>query len=408
VSLFRDEAFRRRAEALHGNINLALPMAWQLIGFGLFLSIVVSIIFLAAASYARTETAQGVLIPEAGIIEIVPTRSGLVSKIFVREGENVAAGAKLAAILVEETGQSGAGSQADVMAALAAQEGSLASQQAMERQAARAEQEGYAAQAAGLQQEIVSLSSQIGSQRELAEIARSDLQQVKEVATRGYISKRDVRVREETLLLRQQQLAALEQARDAKTSSLIQARRAESRAASQAAAAGANLGVNRSALEQQKAEVRAQRGYVLTAPTAGRVAALTIHQGDSVTPPTTAMMIIPARARLTARIYVPSKAIGFVRAGQKVRLSLDAFPFDRFGTVASTIASVSSAPVTRTDAEGKAAPFYLATARLDGTSIHAFGAQQQLLPGMTFNAKIVTRKRSLLAWLFEPLLAARR
>jgi membrane fusion protein len=37
----------------------------------------------------------------------------------------------------------------------------------------------------------------------------------------------------------------------------------------------------------------------------------------------------------------------------------------------------------------------------------AFGRYQPLQPGMTLTARIVTEKRSLLRWLFEPIYAVR-
>ena len=91
-----------------------------------------------------------------------------------------------------------------------------------------------------------------------------------------------------------------------------------------------------------------------------------------------------------------------------MRLAVDAFPYQRFGTVRARIVRHllgrrSRAPT----ADGAVVPVYLVTAELDEPCVTAFGRRQQLLPGMTLTARIVTEQQSLLEWLFEPLFAVR-
>lgn len=50
-------------------------------------------------------------------------------------------------------------------------------------------------------------------------------------------------------------------------------------------------------------------------------------------------------------------------------------------------------------------PFYLVTASIHDGAVRAFGASRPVLPGMTLSARIVTERRSLLEWLFEPVFA---
>jgi membrane fusion protein len=120
------------------------------------------------------------------------------------------------------------------------------------------------------------------------------------------------------------------------------------------------------------------------------------------------MSIIPANSRLRAELYVPTSAVGFVASGQIVRLAVDAFPYQRFGTVSARIIEVSGATTGKPDANGTATPVYLVTAEIEDPNVSAFGRAQPLLPGMTLSARIVTEKRSLIEWLFEPLLAIER
>ena len=57
------------------------------------------------------------------------------------------------------------------------------------------------------------------------------------------------------------------------------------------------------------------------------------------------MTLVPAGARLEARLYGPSRAIGFVRPGQRVLLRYEAFPHQKFGQYEGVVRSVSRSTV---------------------------------------------------------------
>ena len=57
-------------------------------------------------------------------------------------------------------------------------------------------------------------------------------------------------------------------------------------------------------------------------------------------------VILPADGRIEAELLAPSRAIGFIQTGQAVALSLQAFPYQRFGTVPGKISTVSSTVIS--------------------------------------------------------------
>jgi HlyD family secretion protein len=61
------------------------------------------------------------------------------------------------------------------------------------------------------------------------------------------------------------------------------------------------------------------------APVAGRVEALPVRAGDLLPPNATAATLVE-QGDLYARIYVPETQLGFVRTGQEVPVTVDAFP----------------------------------------------------------------------------------
>jgi membrane fusion protein len=119
------------------------------------------------------------------------------------------------------------------------------------------------------------------------------------------------------------------------------------------------------------------------------------------------MTVVPSGAHLQATLYVPTRAIGFVQSGQEVRLQVDAFAYSHFGTISGKVSQISAAPIVRTGVNGQAEPVYLVTATLNSAS-PALRDGRKLRSGMTLTASIITERRSLAEWLFEPVWAVRR
>ena len=405
--LFRKEVLERRADRLHGDVNLAVPISWQLIGYALLAALIAALLFLSFASYARVENVGGAIVLDRGVASIVPSRSGIVTGLDAREGQLVQAGARLAEIRSEEAMTGGGTGPRRVMEALEQQDETLVGQSAMMTAAARAERSRLAEQIAGLTREIASIDDQIASQRRLVEVAQNEFQSVAGVAERGYISQRDLRAREEALLARRQQLSQLEQSRGAKASHLAEARQGIAQAGASAQAQVASVASSRAEVAQRRADVEAVRGYTLTSPITGTVTAVTARVGQPVGPQGALMVVVPKDASPRAELYVPTSAVGFLAVGQEVRLAVDAFPYQRFGTVTARISEISSVAISKAGADGAAIPVYLITAELTQPWVVAFGRRQPLLPGMTLSARIVAERQTLLHWLFEPLFAIR-
>ncbi|WP_332785458.1 HlyD family secretion protein [Sphingomonas sp. PB1R3] len=350
----------------------------------------------------------GQIEPDLGAAQIVPSRSGIITDISAKEGERVHRAAPLVSVQVEEMAQTGGTGPIQVLSALGEQDAQLAAQERSTLAGAAATRERITAQLEGLRAEIAALDQQIGAQRRLVEAARGDYERSQAIAIKGFLSKRDLQTREETALGRQQQLASLGQARAEKQASLIEASRAIEEAQRSAQATAAGIAGDRASVAQRRFDVEASRGYTLTAPIAGVVTAVTARVGQPAQAGSPLMTIVPAGAALEAQLYVPTQAAGFLSVGQEVRLQVDAFPYSRFGSVPARISRISSAAIRRTVREGQSEPTYLVAATIREPRIYAFGRFHPLQPDMTLTARIITEKRSLAEWLFEPILAVRR
>lgn len=403
--LFREEVLRHRSERLHGEINLAIPVAWQLIGLTLLGGLVAALVFLGTAAYGRVETVTGSVVLDLGLAPILPTRPGIISAVHVKEGQVVVAGAPLVQVRAEEDMSNGGTMSARTLDALRRQDAGLSDQGNLVLRAAAADQARLSEKVAGLREEITSLDEQVTAQQRLVQLSENELSDAQGVAGKGFISQRDLNARESALLIRRQQLAQLEQTQAARSAELGETRRAIGQAAALAGAQAAGLRSNRSALAQQFAQAESGRGYTLNAPVAGTITAMAARVGLPAKADQTVMVIIPANGRPNAELLVPTSAAGFLEPGQEVKLAVDAFPYQRFGTIEARISSISSVTVPRTASDGTVLPVYLVTAELGQPDIAAFGRRQPLLPGMKLTGRIMTDRQPLLKWLFEPIFA---
>ena len=406
--MFRQEAQLAQQNRLHGDVSLALPVSWQLIGYGLLTLLITAVAFLFLGSYARVETVSGQVEPDLGAAQIVPSRAGIITSIAVKEGVRVSSSSPLVSIRVEEMGRTGGTGPAQVLTALGEQDSQLAAQERSTLAGAGATRQRLAAQIGGLRAEIVALDQQMETQRRLVDVSQVDYDRSQTIAAKGFLSKRDLQTREETLLGRQQQLASLGQVRADKQASLMEASRAIDEAGQTAQAAAAGIAGDRASVAQRRFDVEASRGYTLTAPIAGVVTAVTARIGQPAQSDAPLMTIVPTGSKLEAQLYVPTRAVGFLMVGQEVRLQVDAFPYARFGSVPAVIEKISSAAINRAIANGQSEPVYLVTASIRVPQVYAFGRFHRLQPDMTLTARIVTERRSLAEWLFEPILAVRR
>lgn len=164
-------------------------------------------------------------------------------------------------------------------------------------------------------------------------------------------------------------------------------------------------------LKEGRASLQAQTSYIVRSPVAGRVSALQAEVGGFVASGVPVAAIIPEDAKLQATLLVPTFAAGFLDKGQDVNLLLDPFPYQKFGVQQGRIREVSDTPFNPGDFRAPV-PYQTAVYRvqveLDKSTITAYGNEVPLKAGMTLKGDVITDRRSLIEWMFEPLLTLRR
>lgn len=409
--LFRPEAVEAQTQQWLGRVQLVRPLAMSVVTAGVVLMLAALLAFVFVAQYTRKATVGGVLVPDLGLIRIVPTASGSVLERRVQEGQAVRAGDVLFVLALERSTLD-AGTQAQVQRSLDERARSLKESADQQQRLAAAQQATLERRLEALESELAQLETQAAVQRQQLALARDALHRLESLETDQFISKAQVQAKREEVLGLQSSAQALERQRAGLQRE--QAALAGERRQLPLQARNAQGGIERdlAALAREAAEQDAARQVVIRAPQDGTVTALFAEVGQSVSASAALASLVPMGARLQAQLYAPSSAIGFVRADQPVRLRFEAFPYQKFGHREGHVSRVSRTPLAPSELAALALPADDgAREALFRITVALESAESEPLPlvaGMRLQADVLLERRRLVEWLFEPLLGLER
>lgn len=403
-----DHALYRR---LDGSVVLATPLSVRLMGVLAGLVIAAIVVFASLSSYSRRETAPGWLTPDQGVVRAAALSGGQVGEILTTEGSVLQIGDPIARLrLDQETEDGGSGDQ--ILAALQAQTEAA-------QEAARAEIAGLNAEVLrleasleGLQRERHEVVDQISLQREQVTLALDQIERAVQLSERGFLSGRELDDRRQRALSARQALATFERTLATLDREITNTRSGIETIPLQIEAAEARARSAQASLQERLSGQAARTVALVVASTASRVAALPVRPGQTVAAGETIAVPVPDGGQLIAELYLPTRAVGFIKPGQEVRLRIEAFPHQRFGTAAATITSVSRTVLAPEEATIPGLvlnePVFRVEAALEVDEIEAYGETIPIQPGLLVTADIIIDRRNLIEWLFDPLFAAGR
>lgn len=111
------------------------------------------------------------------------------------------------------------------------------------------------------------------------------------------------------------------------------------------------------------------------------------------------LSIVPKDENIVLEVKILNRDIGFIREGMPVKVKLATFSYQEFGIVEGTVVGVSPNAIVEKDV-GLVFPTRI---RLAKRSIDVRGQAVSFTPGMQATAEIVTRKKSVLDFLIEPI-----
>lgn len=132
-----------------------------------------------------------------------------------------------------------------------------------------------------------------------------------------------------------------------------------------------------------------------------------LSQGSVVRGAEAFFTLVPLAAVLEAEVQIDSLDVGYVKPGDVTRIKLDAYPFQKHGTLEAKLRTISEDAFRRDAATGQGLDaYYLSRIGLGASRLSKMPQHARLLPGMTLTAEIVVGKRSVMSYLLWPLTKA--
>lgn len=410
--LFRPEAVDAQRQGWLGQVQLVRPLSLTVFTVGVLAVLALVVAFLFVGEYTRKARVAGVVVPDLGVIRLVPPSPGRVLARHVVEGQAVRAGDVMFVLALPGSTLAG-DAQERVQRSLEDRRRILEDSRRHQEQLEESQRSTLQRRLDETKREQAQLDAEVLLHRQRLALAQQALERLDALSRDQFISPAQVQTKREEVI----GLQAQEQAVERQRATLARDRAAlEGELRSLPMMAKSRRGEidgELAALAREAAERDAVRQIVVRAPQDGTVSAVLAEPGQSVSPASALASLIPAGATLQAHLFAPSGAVGFLRPEQEVRLRFEAFPYQKFGHQSGRVIQVSRIPLAPAElaalslpatVQPDTEPMFRITVALDSAQIRAFGEPQPLVAGMRMQADVLLERRRLIEWLFEPLL----
>jgi membrane fusion protein len=406
--LFRQEAIDAQREKFLGEATIARPVpfwVFTLLAAGIAVLLIVVAVW---GQYTRRERVEGYLALDTGAARVLIPDAGRVTDLLVKEGDEVKAGDALAKISLDRTNAAGGSTSEAVSAELQSRRGILEKEQAQWRDLGVQQVDQLRRRIKDLDNELTQIDREMKLQETRIRSAREQVERYNGLAgEKKFVSEALVKQKQDEVTDQEIRLQALRRQRSQVERDLGAARMEEPQIQLRSRAQVEQVERQLSELREGMSQVEAKRETVIRAPMAGIVTNVAVNRGQSIAADAAFATVLPKGSGLHVELLVPTRAIGFVVKGQEVVLRYDAFPYERFGQYRGTITDIGRNVWTQGDRVGPLSarePVYRVDVSLERQSVAALGQEFLLRPGMLVNADLLLEKRTLLEWIFEPVL----
>ncbi len=144
----------------------------------------------------------------------------------------------------------------------------------------------------------------------------------------------------------------------------------------------------------------------ITAPVDGTIQEVADRSiGSVLKEAETLMTLVPDNAVLYVEGMVPTRDVSYLSLGDTVRIKLESFPFQRFGTATGVLTEISPDSISQKDGDGEHSHLaYRVQVRITDASGQLTARGIHLKPGLVASAEIKTGRRSIASYILNPVL----
>nr|WP_218649437.1 HlyD family type I secretion periplasmic adaptor subunit [Pseudomonas taiwanensis] len=402
---------------------------WVLIGFTLFM-----LLWAHFAQVDEVTRGEGKAIPSSKLQKVQNLEGGIVSELFIREGQVVEVGDPLLRLdptrFESNVGETEADRTAmqlrverlsaevdDRPLQISEELRKLAPEQANSEDALyRSRQQQLQEEVAGLEEQLVQRRQELqefiskqGQYRNSLQLLRQEISISEPLVAQGAISKVEVLRLRRAEVENRGELEATSLAIPRAESAIKEAERkiAETRSRFRSEAL-AQLNEARTELNKANATGKALEDRVkrtlVTSPVRGIVKQLLVNTiGGVIQPGSDLVEIVPLDDTLLVEARIRPQDIAFLHPGQSAMVKFTAYDYTIYGGLTADLEQIGADTIT--DEEGNS--FYLIKLRTQKSHLGSDQNPLLIIPGMVASVDIMTGKKSILSYLLKPIIKAR-
>lgn len=382
----------------------------------IWLSIVPVIIILIGGftlSYTKKVSADGLLVPEGGVVKVMTPEVNRVVSLAVVEGQRVRRGQELYELsrdiqitdgyAAQKNRQNNAKSRATMQQSISGIEMYVLE---LQRKSEREIQ--------NVQENIRIADRQILDQKMIVSLYKKNYERYVSLHTAGNVTSEELEAKQSGYLSALNAQHSLERDRQLSVIQVDKEKADVQTRKKQQEQELSRLQENLAQLSRQDTDMEVVSNTRISSPMDGVITSIRLHTGANTVPYQTMLTIVPDERDIVAEIYVPSSAVGLVREGHEVLLKCDAFPYQKYGFLRGRVLSVSKFPMLASEiaADFKSGlmdePKYRITISIDNDEVNLLQAKILKSPGMNVRAEIAVERKKIYQWIFDPLMNVAR
>jgi len=343
VALFRPTAVTARTQRLKGDVLIAQPMSMKLTIWLCMGMAFAAVAYASQVNWKTRQTVFGQLMPPGGLVGVFPLQAGVISEVFVELGDHVNKGDPLASVIAPTIETENVELVTEKIAALNREIELIREGIRTQEKLILTTRSDLDSRSTILRQRLKLIQEQIVIQKSRYKKSTEFL----ELALSGgeFISIAEQRRREIVAMTDNQSLLSLFDQKQV----LIEAQGTldteVSRRILESQQRIVDLRRNLSQSKRQRITVSLDQGYIIRSPSTGQVTTLNLATGNYMETNQRLLTILPDGQELFAKLFIPSRAAGFVETGQSVQIQYLAFPYERYGFHIGSIGKISQSIV---------------------------------------------------------------
>lgn len=401
-NLFRDQVLSKKVEQL-GRPLIIRNDFLRKISLGTLLLALLLLLSMFWVTHSRKLEVTGVVTPDSAMTRIVSTQAGVISKIYVSDGERVKSGQALYKITLDRHFQQQLSIGEQSLASIKRRKDFAVTEMEQQKKLDQLKLQSLLTQIDKYPSEISSIRAALDGQSQRIQIAKSRFEMEEKLVRENFMSAPALSVKQEAIIEQEQrkqeftrQLLNLERNYEAMQVEIIDTR---ARLAQSQTALEKQLEI----LEQEESSQKSTNTIFIVSPRDGIFSSVSANFGDFISAGQTVGSVKGNQIHTKIDLLIPTSSPANVVVGQSVVVSLKSFPYQRYGFLKGKIISVSGFPLSPKDLVHlpislNASEYYFrAVVQVDAR----WRDGEILSNGLSVDATIKLEERTLFEWLMS-------